>query len=217
MKQLQQSKIQNKVGVVLSVKKVGNKGRLLHVFTKDSGNIVVFTSESTIKKYGSGYLTPYALLRITVTIKDELFIMTQYEGQLLFNMLQCSYKEVNNWSFVSALMKILFAPLDSDLLAWQIILQGAFSARIHNKSVCALITSLQLLTVSGFNPLEQEPLSNYSISKEAYVLLQSLQKHQWGEHFYGVIGKSAYKEVVIYINDFIESYCDLHMKVTFEV
>ena len=114
-------------------------------------------------------------------------------------------------------MKILFAPLDSDLLAWQIILQGAFSARIHNKSVCALITSLQLLTVSGFNPLEQEPLSNYSISKEAYVLLQSLQKHQWGEHFYGVIGKSAYKEVVIYINDFIESYCDLHMKVTFEV
>ena len=212
---MQNQRIINKEGIVLSVKKAGTGGRLLQVFTRDSGTLRLFVSHASIKRYGTGCLAPYALISFTLRESSDLLVMTQYEGTLLLDMMALSYEEMSNWYFISELVTAVFPPADGDIRAWKVLGRAAVTARVRNKSVCACMAAFQLLVCAGFNPCEEEPQRQLHLSSEASHLLRQFVLYSWGTDAPDHISRKAYEELVQYMNAFIKQYCDLEMKIKF--
>ncbi len=206
------SPTENHEGILLRIRKSGEKGKLADIFTADKGRISVYIPKNVILKCGSGGMLPLTFLNLTVMKTGEYRVAVQYEGRSFFNILSLSYEEMQCWYYVIELTEELFPEEQGDFGAYQILNRGSSEAKERNKTVTALIVSIKLLAEAGFDPAAAETVKMAEISEAAKKLLHDFSVHDWKSGFDEAIKVKTFKEIARYIDTFITRYCDVELK-----
>jgi hypothetical protein len=212
MNQFRKPIIENGEGIILSVRQAGAGSRRVTLFDSRRGQRRAFITHGSLVSCGTGCLLPFALIQYTAYRDGESIRISQYEGRLLFDMMSLSYEDMMAWYFVSEVTSTFFPPENPDTRAFQILFKGEEANTSRNHRVCALITAIQLLTVSGFDPCEEEPLGAFHIDEDTIHLLKACRDYNWKDAFPVTIKRQTLEKLADYINRFIPLYGDVKMK-----
>lgn len=209
----QKVRTENGEGIILSIKQVGNGSRRVTLFTRGRGQVIYYIMKSALKRYGTGCLAPFAYIRYTAVKSGDMILVNQYEGRLLFDMMDMPYEDIVYWYFVSEVAEKFYPPENEDNGAFEILLMGALANRDRNHRICAFITAVKLLSFSGFDPVEEEPMRRFKVDQSVMNLLAAMRDYDWRKTFPVKITRTAMRKAEDYINAFIAEYCDTEMKI----
>ena len=204
--------IRNLEGIVLHAGKGTEGGRSLSVFTREMGLFRFSVSLPTMKRYGTGVMLPLSCIRFSASLQADYGRMSQYEGRLLLEMMKLTYEEMNSWYYVIELVLSLFPMGERDLRAYTLLQKAAMAARSRNPRVCAFVAAVQLLAAAGYDPAEEEPAGELGLSEKGRELLSLFRNYSWEEPFGASIPAALFRECARYLDRFIFSYCDVHLK-----
>ena len=199
-------------GVVLRVGKAGEGGRLLRLFSATEGQISCFVSKGTLKKYGPGFLFPYAHLRYTLAVSPESRMLVQYEGRLLLDMTTKSYEEIAQWYYAAEIAMIAFPEGTADEDVFYALETAAAEASRKNPTLVAFILAIRLLVLAGFDPAEEDPMQSYGLSEETKALLLAFRRYDGRGTLSVPVTKANFRACAEYIDAFAERTAGLEMK-----
>lgn len=206
--------IKNTEATVLQSKDVGNGNRLVFIFTKDYGNQAVFVSKSVVKTYGGGVLMPFSKIKCSLAFEknENKISMIQYEGEVLFDIGQCTYEDLCKWCYLIEILKLLFPPGEKDVNAYLKLCQCLNGSIEKNKEISAFITTIQMLCVAGYDPSYMNTQEICTLSQDSEKLLKSFVKYTWKVPMGINISRKKLKETAIYLDKFIEIVCGITLK-----
>ncbi len=204
--------IRNLEGIVLRSAKGSGGGRLLSIFTKEMGLFSFSVSQAAMKRYGAGALLPLSHVRFSASFSADYGRMSQYEGESLVDTLKLPFEDLTAWYYVIELVLSLFPVGERDPSAYQALGQAALAARVRNPKVAAFVAVVKLLSLSGYDPTEEEPAEALKLSAKGRALLQCFRDYEWDQPFGASITAQVFAECARYIDEFMISYCDLKMK-----
>lgn len=205
-------KMINGEGILLHVRRAGEGGRSLSLFTRQQGRINAFISRSVLQRYGTGSLFPMASLRFSAVRNQDLFVMTQYEGDLPFSFLDLPYEEIIRWYYAIEIANTFFPVGEPDPEVWALLLAAGKAGAVKNKTLTAFILAVQLLVHAGYDPAEDEPMAAAHLSSEAQTLLKAFRAYRWLGDLPVRVTKSAFQETAKYLDAFIAEYGDVELK-----
>lgn len=206
-------KMINGEGILLHVRRAGEGGRSLSLFTRQQGRITAFISRSALQRYGTGSLFPMASLRFSAVRNHDLFVMTQYEGQLPFSFLDLPYEDITRWYYAIEIANAFFPMGEPDPDVYALLACAGQAGAVKNKTLTAFILAVQLLIHAGYDPAEEEPMEAARLPAEAQTLLKAFRAYRWQGDLPVRVTKLAFQEAAKYLDDFIALYGDVEMKI----
>lgn len=203
---------ENHTGILLYAREGKAGGKIADIFTLSSGLIQVYVKKSVLDRCGSGGMISFSLLRFTVWAEEEIFIMSQYEGQQVLNMMDLSYEEMQCWYYVIELVKAFFPKGEGNEKVYRLLVRAITVAGYRNKKVSALILVIQLLREAGIDAESSEIEKAFLLSEEGKRLMKRFASYDWTSEWEGPIKATAFKAVAKYIDEFILRYGDVQMK-----
>ena len=159
-------------GIVLRTTESGAGGRRISVFTEETGMSCFFISRGLISRYGAGGLLPLCRVRITAAFSHQTAVVTQYEGQPLFDMLNITYEELRQWSYLIEIVQLFFPEGERDSHVYSILCRACRNGG-SQKSFCN--SFLRLLSRSSvppeYDPSRKETAREMALSEEAHSLI----------------------------------------------
>lgn len=202
----------NGEGILLQVRQAGEGGRSLHLFTRQEGLRSAFVSRSTLRRCGTGVLFPFAHLRYSAVESGELTLLTQYEGQLFFSMMELSYEEITRWYYAVEIACHFFPEGEADGDAYALLAAAARMGKEKNKTVVAFMLSVQLLAAAGYDPAEEEPMESLRLSGGGKMLIRGFRSYRWQGMPSCRITKEAFYDAAGYLDRFLLRYGEWEMK-----
>lgn len=206
------NKLKSGEGIVLFVRKAGEGGRIVRLFTRTEGRQTAFISRGTLRQCGAGLLQPFAILRYSAAESGVVQILTQYEGTAVLDTAALSYEELTRWYYAVEIAEQFFPEGQADGTAYALLGAAAVQGAQRNPTVTAFILSVQLLAAAGSDPAEPEPMAALGLSPEAGALLRAFRQWRWQGDFPQRIGKQAFLEAARYVDAFIRRYGDVELK-----
>lgn len=207
-----QRPITNYKGILIHARDGKNGGKIADIFTDAIGRIRVYVSKNVMSRCGVGGMIPFTLLQFSVSVSDEGFVMAQYEGSNLLDMMKFSYDEMRCWYYVIEIIEEFFPYEQKNQSSYMLIGRALESAGNKNRTVAAMILAVQLLAEAGFSPEYRDGNTGIRISENARQLLTEFLQYDWMGSFEGRIKVSAFRELARYIDSFIKDYCDVQLK-----
>lgn len=205
-------RIQNGIGIILEIRKAGEGGRLLRLFSEAPGQISCFVSKGTLKKYGTGFLFPFSEIRYTLALSPERRILIQYEGRFLPPVSNRSYEEIAQWYYAAEIVMNAFPEGVADGDVFFALKKAAEESTQKNPTVIAFILAIRLLVLAGFDPSEEDPIKNLALSDDAAILLRAFRYYDGKGRLAVPVKKEIFHECAAYLDKFIEMYMGLDMK-----
>lgn len=206
-----QPKLRTSEGIILRVKEGNEGGRRVSLFSREEGMMRLSVPRMVLQRCGAGVIAPFAHLRFTASCWEEQGVLRQYEGQLLFDVMNLSYEELFFWSYLIELAEKLFPPGQPDGQVWYTLLSAGTAAGFRNLRVTAFASSVQLLAAAGLDPAAEEAAETLSLSETGRKLLAAFRDYRWEEPFGERISAAAFSETARYLDRFIERYGDIRM------
>lgn len=206
-----QPKLRTSEGIVLRVQEGREGGRRVSLFSRDAGMMRLSVPRAVLQRCGAGIMAPFARLRFTAACPEEQGVLRQYEGQLLFDVMNLSYEELFFWSYLIELAEKLFPPGQPDGQVWYTLLSAGTAAGCRNRRVTAFAASVQLLAAAGLDPAAEEAAGVLSLPEEGRRLLAAFRDYRWEGPFGKRISAAAFAEAARYLDRFIERYGDIRM------
>lgn len=204
--------VKNEEALILEVRKSGEGGRSVRLFSRWNGQMRAFISKSTLTKWGTGPLFPFSFLRYSFVQRSDMAILTQYEGIRTVDFLNMPYDEVRQWYYVSEIADRFFPEGAADGKTYTLLQQGALYGMEHNRTVVAMILAVQLLAAAGMDPANSEPEETLCLPLEARPLLRAFRWFQWRGDLGCRITRSAFGAIARYIDAFICMYGEVEIK-----
>ncbi len=206
------NKLESGEGIVLSVRKRGEGGRSVRLFTRTSGRETFFASRAALRRCGPGLLQPFAMLRYTAATSNGGGILVQYEGRAPLDILGLPYEDLARWYYAVEIAEAFFPEGEADGAAYALLAAAAGHGRERNPAVGAFILSVQLLAAAGSDPASDEPMEVLRLSPEGRALLLACRQWRWAGDFPLRISRRAFHEAARYLDAFIERYGEIEMK-----
>lgn len=206
------SQLIRREGILLRVDEAQDGGRKLFLFTKEEGPMKLTLPRTVMNRYGTGLILPFSKMYFTFATKDGKSVITQYEGNLLFDIMTLTYEEICQWFYVVELCHVLFPLGMQDIPTFERLKQIGTAARTRNRKVVAFAASVQLLALGGFDPCTAQPLDDLSASGSTRTLLHSFRDYGWEKPFPEKITKTRFEAAAKYLDMFIEKYADIEIK-----
>lgn len=199
-------------GIVLRTTESGAGGRRISVFTEETGMSCFFISRGLISRYGAGGLLPLCRVRITVAFSHQTAVVTQYEGQPLFDMLNITYEELRQWSYLIEIVQLFFPEGERDSHVYSILCRAAETAAVKNPSVTAFTAVVQILCAAGYDPSGKETAREMALSEEAHSLICALVCYSWIGAPAMTIHSDVFRESALFLDRFLEKVCDVKLR-----
>lgn len=204
-------KITNGEGILLHVRRAGEGGRSLSLFTRSEGRITAFISKSSLTRWGTGALFPMASLRYSAVRQGELAIITQYEGNVPFSFLDLPYEEITRWYYAIEIANRFFPEGEPDPGVYALLSAAGRMGAVKNKTIVAFILAVQLLAEAGFDPAESEPTETLSLSEDGQALLQAFRAYRWQGQLSIRVTRPAFEAAARYLDAFILQYGEVEL------
>lgn len=206
-----QTKLESGEGIVLSVRKAGEGGRSVRLFTRAAGLLPFFAPRAALR-CGPGLLAPFTLLRYSAAESAAGKILTQYEGRPLLDMMRLSYGDMARWYYVVEIAETFFPEGQADGEAYALLAAGAAEGAARNPSVVSFILAVQLLAAAGSDPAEDDPMDALRLSPEGRALLRACRRWRWAGAFPLRITRSAFRDAARYLDAFAEHAAERPLK-----
>lgn len=206
-----ENRIKSGEAIVLEARQGKEGGKKLTLFTGDEGRLDAYVSRSVMIRCGTGLTMPFAHIRYTGS-EGEFLILSQYEGELLFDMMKLTYEEMTCWYFLIETAEKLFPLHQEDARAYEILLSTGKAGGNRNHLITSFIGVIKLLAAAGFDASSPEAADRFHLSKNARLLLADFRNYRWSEPFGRNISKATFRQCASYIDDFIREICDTEMK-----
>lgn len=205
------NKLESGEGIVLSVRKAGEGGRSVRLFTRAEGLLPFFAPRAALR-CGPGLLAPFAQLRYSAAGSGAAKILTQYEGRPLLDMMRLSYEDMTRWYYVVEIAETFFPEGQADGEAYALLTAGAAEGAARNPSVAPFVLAVQLLAAAGLDPAEDDPMEALRLSEEGRTLLRACRRWRWRGDFPVRITRRAFHDAARYVDDFAERAAGAPMK-----
>ncbi len=199
-------------GIVLSVRKAGEGGRSVRLFTRGEGRRTFFASRGTLRQYGPGLLQTFARIRYSAVPASGRSILTQYEGTLSFDLSRLAYEDLARWYCTVELAEAFFPEGQADGQAFALLAAAAEEGARRNPTVLPCILAVQLLAAAGSDPAEEEPMESLDLSAEGQALVKVFRRWPWQGEFPIPLRRSALLDAARYLDAFILRYGDVELK-----
>lgn len=204
--------IQNDEGILLEIRKAGEGGRFVRLFSRKSGTFSAFISRAVLTRCGTGALFPFARLRYSCARNGDMAVLTQYEGRMSLPFLSMDYGEITQWYYAAELVMAFFPEGESDLRAYALLERASAFAVTRNRTISAMILSVQLLSLAGMDPAEEEPMDALRLPASARPLLAAFRAFPWKGTLGLPVKKDSFAAAARYLDRFILSYGGISMK-----
>lgn len=205
-------KLDSGEGLVLSVRKAGEGGRSVRLFTRSEGRRSLFAARGTLNQCGAGLLQPFARLRYSAVQAPGRSILVQYEGQVLFDMSALSYEDLARWYYAVEIAEIFFPEGQPDSRAFSLLARAAEEGGRRNPSLLPFILAVQLLAAAGSDPAEEAPMAEGGLPEDGRTLLRALRYWPWEGELPVAVRRGAFLAAARYVDAFILRYGDVDMK-----
>lgn len=203
--------MQSDEGILLEVRKAGEGGRKVRLFSRQSGALTGFISRAVLSRWGTGVLFPYAHIRYSAVRRGDMTVLTQYEGRRSMDFLSMEYGDITRWYYAAEIVLRFFPEGEADGTAYALLSAAARCGMSRNPAVTAMILSVQLLAAAGFDPAEEEPMEALRCGGEARPLVTALRRYRWEGPLGAAVRKRAFEEAARYLDAFI-ARCGVEMK-----
>lgn len=204
-------KIKNGEGILLRVRKAGEGGRSLFLFSRTEGVRRAFVPHSALRRCGSGLLFPFSHILYTLTENNGAAILSQYEGELLFSFEQLGYEDICCWYYAVEIVLRFFPEGEADAEAYELLMAAGRAGKRRNLRLTAFILAVKLLTLAGYDPAEEEPLSAAGLSPEARLLIRAFRTYRWEENLPVRVKRPAFREAGAYLDRFVLEYAETEL------
>lgn len=204
--------IQNDEGILLEIKKAGEGGRFVRLFSRKNGTFSAFISRSALTRCGTGVLFPFARLRYSWVGREDIAVLTQYEGRLSFQFISLDYHVIAQWYYAAEIVITCFPEGERDLQVFDLLKQASSFAVSRSKTISAMILSVQLLALAGLDPAEEDPMDALRLPMAARSLLRAFRAFPWKGDLGIAVKKDPFAAAARYIDRFILSYGGISMK-----
>lgn len=204
--------IQNDEGILLEIKKAGEGGRFVRLFSRKNGTFSAFISRPALTRCGTGALFPFARLRYSWAGRGDMAVLTQYEGRLSLHFLSLDYHVIVQWYYAAEIVITCFPEGEKDPEVFDLLKQASFFAVSRNQTISAMILSVQLLALAGIDPAEEDPMDALRLPGEARSLLRAFRAFPWKGDLGMSVKRATFAAAARYIDRFILSYGGISMK-----